>query len=114
MIEDDTTQAKQASADTASTSTADAPIADPLPDLTAADQPDVGNAPSTTGAPASEPEKADAPQPDIVLSEPIGTEDTAEAAYETARLAAIDGGDTSWPTWGFLPLDEKLKYDGAA
>ena len=35
-----------------------------------------------------------------------------EQAYETARQAAVDAGDTSWPTWGFLPLEQKMQYIG--
>lgn len=37
-------------------------------------------------------------------------QDSAIAAYEADRLAAINAGDTSWPTWGFLDLEKKLTY----
>lgn len=65
---------------------------------------DVGNEPGP-GASVSDASTGDN-SGSVMAVEP----DPGEAAYETARLAAVANGDTSWPTWGFLSLDEKLTY----
>jgi hypothetical protein len=87
----------------------------------AAEQPETGTAPGAD-QPSAGASSQDAPHPNesnLGGNEPDQTApsggdtvagDPAEEEYEADRLAAVDKGDTSWPTWGFLPLNDKMAY----